>query len=150
MKVNPPAPEAAETADALACRIAGVMYGRDYAAQSMGIEVLEVREAFAVLSMRVRRDMLNGHVIAHGGAVFALADTAFAYACNSRNEPTVALQCTISFTRAAREGETLIARAEERARTRRTSTYDVTIATDGGETIALFRGVGYIKAGTYL
>jgi acyl-CoA thioesterase len=141
---------AAETADDLARRVARVMYDRDFAAQAMGMEVLEVREGFAALRMPVRRDMLNGHAIAHGGIVFALADTAFAYACNSRNEPTVALQCSISFARAAREGETLVARAEERTRTRRTSTYDVEVATESGETVALFRGTGYIKAGTYL
>jgi len=143
---------ASRTPDELARLVAETMFSRDYAAQAMGIAIREAGVACSTLTMPVRHDMLNGHAIAHGGVVFALADTAFAYACNSRNEPVVALQCTISFNRPAREGETLTARAQERTRTRRTSTYDVTITGDGGDddVVALFRGVGYRRDGTYL
>ena len=137
-------------ADALARRVAAAMYERDVAAQAFGIEIRHVREAHAELTMTVRADMLNGHAIAHGGLVFALADTAFAYACNSRNEPTVALQCSISFSRPAREGDVLTATADERARSRRTSTYDVTVIDAEGKVVALFRGTGYRRDGTYL
>jgi acyl-CoA thioesterase len=136
--------------DELARRVVAAMFERDRAAQELGIAVREVREGVAVLMMTVRPEMLNGHSIAHGGLVFALADTAFAYACNSRNEPTVALQCSISFARAAREGETLTAAAEERTRSNRTSTYDVTIAGEDGGLVALFRGTAYRRDGTYL
>jgi acyl-CoA thioesterase len=136
--------------DALARRVGEAMYARDAAAKAMGIAVGEVREGAAVLTMTVRPDMLNGHGIAHGGLVFALADTAFAYACNSRNEPTVALQCSISFARATRSGEVLTARAQERTRSKRTSTYDVTVCGQDGEIVALFRGTAYRRDGTYL
>ena len=139
-----------EPPDDLARRVAQTMFARDLAAQAMGIEIRETGVARSTLTMRIREDMLNGHEITHGGVVFALADTAFAYACNSRNEPTVALQCSISFARATRLGELLTARAEERTRTRRTSTYDVTIAGEDGEIVALFRGTGYRRDGTYL
>jgi len=139
-----------EAPDDLARRVAAAMYERDAAAQALGIDVLEVSEARATLTMRIRPDMLNGHAIAHGGIVFALAVTAFAYACNSRNEPTVALQCSISFSRPGRGGELLTARAEERTRTRRTSTYDITVTGEDGEIVALFRGTGYRRDGTYL
>ena len=135
--------------DALARRVAAHMFERDRGAQTLGVAVLEVRVGYARLSMRVDERMLNGHGIAHGGFVFALADTAFAYACNSRNERTVALQCSVSFTTVSREGDDLIAVAEERSSASRTSIYDVTISRDD-KTIALFRGVAYRLRGTVL
>jgi acyl-CoA thioesterase len=126
------------------------MFARDRAAQALGIEIRDVGEGRAELAMTIRADMLNGHAIAHGGYLFALADTAFAYACNSRNESTVALQCSISFSRAVREGEALVAAAEERTRANRTSTYDVTVTSDGGEVVALFRGTAYRVRGSHV
>ncbi len=118
------------------------MYARDRAARSLGIEIVAVRAGFAHCEMTVREEMLMGHGIAHGGFVFALADAAFAYACNSRNEANVALQCSISFVTAARLGDRLVALADQRAHGNRTGVYDVTVSA-GEVEIALFRGVPY-------
>ena len=90
--------------------------------------------------MRVREDMVNGHAICHGGYIFTLADSAFAFACNSYDVTTVAAHCEISFLRPARLGEMLVAEAEERHRRGRSGIYDVTVRGADGETIALFRG----------
>lgn len=119
------------------------MFERDRAAQAMGITVEEVRMGFARCGMTVREDMLNGHDIAHGGFIFGLADTAFAYACNSRNQVNVALQCTISFAAPGRAGDRLTAVAEEKTRSNRTGTYDVAVSGADGTVLALFRGTSY-------
>ncbi len=140
----------AETGDALAARVAASLYARDRAAQSLGITVVEARSGFARVAMRVRDDMLNGHDTAHGGFIFALADTAFAYACNSRNERTVALACSISFAAPARAGDDLTAVAEERSAGGRTGTYDVTVTGPEGAVLALFRGTSYRVSGGIL
>lgn len=142
--------EGISDADALAQRVARAMYARDPAVRYLGIEIRDVREGAATATMTIRSEMVNGHAIAHGGFVFALADSAFAYACNSRNESTVALQCSITFAKATRDGDVLIAVAEERARAGRTSTYDVTVSTDAGTTVALFRGTAYRIEGTHV
>ncbi|MGH7707851.1 MAG: hydroxyphenylacetyl-CoA thioesterase PaaI [Vulcanimicrobiaceae bacterium] len=139
-----------DEADALAQRCADAMYARDIAAQSMGISVIEVRRGFARVEMDVRPEMLNGHEIAHGGFIFALADTAFAYACNSRNQPNVAVQCSISFVAPARRDDRLVGVAEERAHGGRIGTYDVSVARADGTLLALFRGVPYRINGTVL
>jgi acyl-CoA thioesterase len=133
---------------ALARRVGEAMYARDRAAQMLGIEVVEIAFGYAKCTMTVRDDMLNGHDICHGGIVFTLADTAFAYACNSRNERAVALQCSISFAAPARVGERLSAVAEERAAGKRTGTYDVAVLDPDGATIALFRGTSYRISGS--
>ncbi len=135
--------------NAIARRSAEVMYERDHAARAMGIELLEVRRGYAKVAMTIRADMVNGHDIAHGGYVFAVADTAFAYACNSRNHVNVALQCSISFVASPKRGERVVAIAEEAARTNRTGVYDVRVLADPGEKVlALFRGVPYQLAAT--
>ena len=90
--------------------------------------------------MTLRADMLNGHGTAHGGMIFALADSAFAYACNSRNLRTVAAQASIVFLEAAREGEVLIAEAEEQALVGRSGVYHVAVRTEDGRAIAEFTG----------
>jgi acyl-CoA thioesterase len=141
------AAQSGETGDALAERVAAAMYARDRAAQSLGIAVVEARSGFARVAMRVRDDMINGHDTAHGGFIFALADTAFAYACNSRNERTVALACSISFAAPARAGDHLTAAAEERSGGGRTGTYDVTVTGPDGSVLALFRGTSYRVSG---
>ncbi len=128
-------------------KIMELVMTRDFAAQSMGISINSVSEGTASLSMKVRRDMLNGLAICHGGFIFALADTAFAYACNSRNRKTVALQCTISFVKSAVEGDTLTARAEEVSLKGRTGLYDITISNQHNETLAHFRGTSYGTSG---
>lgn len=90
--------------------------------------------------MRVRPDMVNGHHVCHGGLVFALADTAFAYSCNSYNESTVAAAASIDFLAPAHEGDDLSAVASELWRTRRSGLYEITVTNQRGERIALFRG----------
>src|SRR5215216_1944540 len=100
-------------ANELASRVARGMLAQEGTGPAWGIVTGEVRAGYARLSMAIRVDMLNGHGIAHGGMVFALADTAFAYVCNGRNEKTVAAQASIVFLDKVREGETLIAEAEE-------------------------------------
>jgi len=137
-----------EDADALARRVAEAMYAKDKAARAMGIRIDDVREGFARVSFVIRDEMLNGHDIAHGGYVFALADTGFAYACNSRNRATIALQCTISFSAPGKAGATLTATARERFSGGRTGVYDVDIAGEDGKSVALFRGTCYGVTGT--
>ena len=130
-------------ARALAERVAASMHARDTATQALGIRIVRVDAGFAELEMIVRMDMLNGHEICHGGFIFTLADSAFAYACNSYNLNTVASGCAIEFTAPAHGGETLIARAHERQLAGRTGVYDVEVANARGETVALFRGKSY-------
>jgi len=133
------------TADArtLAERVADSMYERDTATQALGIRIAHVGPGYAELAMAVRSDMLNGHEICHGGFIFTLADSAFAYACNSYNLNTVASGCAIEFTAPARAGDVLTARAHERQLAGRTGVYDVEVANQRGETVALFRGKSY-------
>jgi acyl-CoA thioesterase len=106
-----------------------------------GIEIEEAREGYARLRMTLRADMLNGHGIAHGGIVFSLADTAFAYACNTRNLTTVAAQASIVFLAPAREGEVLIAECSEQALAGRSGVYNASVRTEDGRTIAEFQGL---------
>ncbi|MFE0884024.1 hydroxyphenylacetyl-CoA thioesterase PaaI [Streptomyces rochei] len=115
------------------------MFGADEASRRLGIELVEHGEATAVLRMTVTPAMVNGHRIAHGGYLFLLADTAFACACNSHGPVTVAAGADIVFVAPAREGDVLVARAEERARFGRSGVYDVTVRR-GEEVIAEFRG----------
>ena len=105
-----------------------------------GIAIEETRAGYARLSMTVRADMLNSHRIMHGGMVFALADTAFAYVCNSRNEKTVAAQASIVFLGSTEQGETLIAEAEETATAGRSGVTRVSVRTAEGRAIAEFTG----------
>src|SRR6476646_8452022 len=105
-----------------------------------GIAIEETRAGYARLSMTVRADMLNSHRIVHGGMVFALADTAFAYVCNSRNEKSVAAQASIVFLGSTEEGETLIAEAEETATAGRSGVTRVSVRTAEGRAIAEFTG----------
>ncbi|MEU3898993.1 hydroxyphenylacetyl-CoA thioesterase PaaI [Streptomyces sp. NPDC045251] len=116
-----------------------VMFSADEASRRLGIELVEHGEGTAVLRMTVTPSMVNGHRIAHGGYLFLLADTAFACACNSHGPVTVAAGADIVFVTPAREGDVLVARAEERARFGRSGVYDVTVRR-GEEVIAEFRG----------
>ena len=138
-------------ADALARACAAAMYERDRAARAMGIAIDEARSGYARLSMTIGETMLNGHDIAHGGVTFALADTAFAYACNSRNVPNVALQCSVSYVAPVRLGDRLTAEATEQSASGRTGVYDVTVTRAGDDAVvAMFRGVCYRVKGTVL
>ena len=124
------------------------MYARDAAARTLGITLEEVRPGYARLSMLAAASMLNGHDVVHGGFIFALADTAFAYACNSRNESNVALNAAISFVAPGKPDERLTAIAQERSRAGRTGIYDVEVQNGSGEAIAFFRGTSYRIAGS--
>ncbi|MDD5478168.1 hydroxyphenylacetyl-CoA thioesterase PaaI [Rhodoferax sp.] len=128
---------------ALADAVTQAMWSRDHAAQGLALQMLSVKPGYALLAMSVRGDMVNGHGICHGGFMFALADTAFAYACNSYNQNTVASSCNIDFLAPAREGDVLEAEAVERSLSGRTGVYDITVRTRSGKTIALFRGKSY-------
>ena len=135
---------------ALAAACAESMYRADNASQALGVKLESVEPGRAVMTMKVRRDMLNGYSTCHGGFIFALADSAFAFACNSRNVSTVAQGCSIDYVRPGREGETLSAVAIERNLAGRTGLYDVTVSNESGEDIAYFRGKSYRIKSTVL
>lgn len=137
-------------ADALARKVAESMLAREGTGPAWGIRIEDVREGYARLSLRVRADFLNGHKIAHGGMIFSLADTAFAYACNSRNESTVAQQASIAFLAPAREGEILVAEAHELSRSGRSGVYQVRVTTADGRAIAEFTGLSRTVGGSIL
>jgi acyl-CoA thioesterase len=133
----------AEEAQRTAERAAAAMWVRDRASQGLGMRIVELGPGVAKLAMRVREDMLNGHDICHGGFIFTLADSAFAYACNSYNLVTVASGCSIDFVAPARGGDELVAHARERSASGRTGVYDIDVSNQRGETVALFRGKSY-------
>ena len=124
-------------------RAASALFERDRASQALGMRITGVRRGWARVVMPVRADMVNGHGLCHGGIVFALADSAFAFACNSHNESTVAAAASIDFLAGAREGDELTAEAGELWRSRRNGIYEITVANQRGERIALFRGRSY-------
>ena len=127
----------------LAERIAEALYAGDRASQSHGIRIVAVRPGYAKLSMIVRSDMVNGHRICHGGMVFTLADSAFAFACNSHNDNTVAAAASIDFLAASYEGDELTAEANELWRTKRNGIYEITVTNQKGARVAFFRGRSY-------
>lgn len=127
-------------ANDLAAKVASAMLAAEGTGPAWGITIEEARAGYARLSMTLRADMLNGHRIAHGGMVFALADTAFAYVCNGRNEKTVAAQASIVFLGSAAEGETLIAEAEELSMAGRSGVTRVAVRTEDGRPVAEFTG----------
>jgi acyl-CoA thioesterase len=136
----------AELAKACAAR----MLERDAASQALGMVLEGARPGWARVSLTITETMVNGHAIAHGGVTFTLADSAFAFACNSRNEPNVALQASISFIGAVQLGDRLVAEAQEQSSKGRTGVYDVRVTRDDDELVALFRGVCYRIKGTVL
>ena len=127
-------------ANELADCVARAMLAAEGTGPAWGIEIEEAREGYARVSMSVRADMLNGHGFAHGGMIFALADTAFAYVCNGANHASMAAQASIVFLDKVREGETLIAEAEEVAREGRAGVTRVTVRGGDGRTVAEFTG----------
>jgi len=128
---------------ALAEAVTEAMWSRDRATQGLGMQILSVKPGYALFAMPVRADMVNGHHICHGGFMFTLADSAFAFACNSYNQNTVASSCNIDFLAPAREGDVLEAEAVERSLSGRTGVYDITLRTRSGKIVALFRGKSY-------
>ena len=128
------------TPEALADACAAAMWAHDAASAGLGMAVEYVRPGAARVSMTVEPRMLNGYGTCHGGLIFALADSAFAFACNTDGWVTVANHCMVSFLRPVRAGEVLIAVAEERHKEGRSGIYDVRVAVDGA-TVAEFRGI---------
>src|SRR5262249_9290534 len=123
------------------------MWADEVASRSLCIELIAVEPGHAVLAMSVTEKMVNGHDICHGGYIFTLADSAFAFACNTYNERTVAQQCAITFVAAAQRGDRLVARATERLRAGRAGVYDGTGTRGGGVVIARFRRHSRPRAG---
>ncbi len=134
----------------LAQACADSMYSRDVAAQELGIKIEVTGVGSSRMSMTITAHMLNGHGVCHGGFIFALADTAFAYACNSRNSINLAQSCSIDFVSPAKEGELLTATAEQHHQFSRTGLYDITVTRANGEAVARFRGRSYRIKGTIL
>ncbi|MCR9271595.1 hydroxyphenylacetyl-CoA thioesterase PaaI [Mameliella sp. AT18] len=130
-------------------RAAEAMYAKDTAAQEMKMQIEAVGPGRAVLSMEVQPAHLNGHRICHGGIIFTLADTAFAYACNSYNTLTVAQENQITFLAPGQLGERLTATAEEQALAGRSGVYDVTVTGGDGRKVALMRGLSRTVKGQH-
>lgn len=137
-------------ADALAARVAAAMLAAEGTGPAWGIAIEEAREGYARLRMTVTPAMLNGHGIAHGGMIFALADTAFAYACNGRNLRSVAAQASIIYLEPAREGDLLVAEAEEQALVGRSGVYHVAVRSADGRAIAEFTGFSRTVGGAVI
>lgn len=129
------------SADQTAQQVAEAMLAAEGTGPAWGLVIEEAREGYARVRMALRADMLNGHGTAHGGMIFALADTAFAYACNSRNLRSVAAQASIVFLDAVAEGDVLIAEAREASLVGRSGVYNVGVRTSDGRAIAEFQGV---------
>jgi acyl-CoA thioesterase len=137
-------------ADALARRVADAMLSREGAGLAWGLVIEAAREGYARVRMSVRADMVNGHNITHGGMIFSLADSAFAYACNSRNETTVAQSATITFLAASKLGDVLVAEAQELSRAGRSGVYQIRIRTEAGDVVAEFTGLSRTIGGPIL
>jgi acyl-CoA thioesterase len=135
--------------DDLARACADAMWKDDDASQGLGMEILDVKAGHATLAMTVKPHMVNGHGIAHGGFIFLLADSTFAFACNSHNERTVAAQCNISFIKPGKLGDRLVATAKEISRTGRSGIYDVRVTADG-IAIAELRGHSRAVGGAWV
>ena len=134
----------------LAEACAKAMWTEDRASQGLGMEIQRMAPGEAVLSMLVRPDMTNGHGICHGGFIFTLADSAFAFACNTYDQSTVAQQCAVTFIEPVRQGEVLTAHAVERTRAGRSGIYDVTVRDSRNNVVAEFRGHSRTIAGNLL
>ena len=126
--------------DSLAESVIQQMMRDDLFSQWLGIQILEAKEGQAKIQMILREEMVNGFGMIHGGIVFSLADSAFAFACNSRNNLSVALDTNITFTRASKPGDVLTAEAKELHNGRNTGLYLVTVLNQAGEQVALFKG----------
>lgn len=125
---------------ALAEAVASAMFARDPASQALGMTIDAIGPGRASMSMAIRTDMLNAHQSCHGGIIFALADSAFAFACNSYNLNTVGAACTIDYLAPGRLHDVLTAEAQEQALNGKSGVYDVKVSNQDGRTIALFRG----------
>ncbi len=125
----------------LAARVGETMFAADRASREfMGMELVSCEPGRAVMRMTVREEMLNGHLICHGGFIFTLADSTFAFACNSHNQSTVASSCTIDFLKPVRAGDVLSCEGVERVLQGRHGIYDMTVTNQSDEVVAMFRG----------
>jgi len=137
----------ADEAQALAQAVGAAMFDSDPASQGLGMKVDAISPGHARMSMAVRADMLNGHGSCHGGFIFTLADSAFAFACNSHNLTTVGAACTIDYLAPARLHDVLTADASEQALAGKSGVYDVKVTNQDGRTVALFRGKSHRVSG---
>ena len=126
--------------DQLANSVVSHMMENDYFSQWMNVEVLDVKQGYSKIRMTIRKEMVNGFGIVHGGIPFSLADSAFAFACNNRNNLSVALDVTITFTKAVNVGDILIAEAKEIHNGRSTGVYLIHVTNQKNEQVALFKG----------
>lgn len=145
-----PAASDPAAAQALAEQVTQAMYARDAASQMLGMRIEAVGPDYARLSMTVREDMTNGHAICHGGLIFSLADSAFAFACNSDNQNTVASACHIDYLRPGMAGDVLVAEAAMQSRSGRVGVFDIAVHNQNEETIAVFRGKSHRIRGEVL
>ena len=129
--------------DVLAKQVVDKMMETDYFSQWMGVKILDVKEAYSKIQMTLRKEMLNGFGVAHGGITFSLADSAFAFACNSDDKVTLALDVSISFPKPGREGDILTAEAKLINKTNRTGLYLIEVRNQDSDLIALFKGTCY-------
>lgn len=143
-------PQAAVDPQDLARQCAEAMYQRDHATQHLGIRITEIAPGQACLEMAVRQEMIQGHDSCHGGYIFTLADTAFAFACNTYDLATVAAGCQIEYVAPGKLDDVLTATAREQTRKGRTGVYDVRVENQNGELVALFRGKSHQVRGTVI
>lgn len=139
-----------DIAQSLAQACADSMWTNDLCSKALGMALVSVSPGEATLELQVRHDMLNGHGTCHGGIMFTLADSAFAFACNTYNQNCVAQHCSVSFLHAVKEGELLTAHASERSRIGRSGIYDVVVSATGGRVVAEFRGFSRTVKGTHV
>lgn len=135
---------------AVAKACAEAMWANDKASQALGMAIEDVAPGRATLSMDVKAHMVNGHDLCHGGYIFTLADSCFAFACNTYDVVTVAQHCEVTFLNAGKLGDRLTARAQERARKGRSGIYDVTVTRADGTVIAEFRGLSRTLGGALI
>jgi acyl-CoA thioesterase len=138
--MNAPTAAATLSPQALAEACATAMWADDAASQALGMKILAVSPGCATLTMTVAEHMTNGHGTCHGGYIFTLADSAFAFACNTYDERTVAQHCAVTFLKPGRRGDVLTATAAERAREGRSGIYDIRVVNQDNVVIAEFRG----------
>lgn len=129
--------------DALARKVVDRMLETDHFSAWMGVKVIDVKEGYSKIQMTLRKEMLNGFGVAHGGVTFSLADSAFAFACNSDGKVTLALDVSMSYPKAVKEGDTLTAEAKLINKTRKTGLYLVEVFNQQQELVGLFKGTCY-------
>lgn len=132
--------------DILANDVVKHMMENDFFSQWMGVKVEEIKEGYSRISMKIRPEMVNGFGIVHGGIPFSLADSAFAFACNNRNNLSVALDCAITFSKAINNGDVLTAEAKEIHNGRSTGVYLITLSNQLEQQVALFKGTCFRTA----